>query len=258
MSLEDIEGGGKKYTVKPFYTSWSMKWFKFVPTIILAATVPAWCGSGQGKPLTFDPALLDSTLGKSEKPEKWQGVTKTKKEPPKTHYFLPTGFTFPARLENAIYSYNVESPAIAIVEKDIEYLKKTVIPAGTRVIGTVSVQQDHDRILITFHTMVSPKEGDEIHIQGIALMLDGSAGVKGNVETHKDATIASTVLRSVISGAGEALTISGASPVAAQAAQGLSGEATSLLDTQRQQVTTSISVDADTGLRIYLSRRIEY
>lgn len=231
-----------------------MKWFKIVSVLLFAAT-PAWCVSGQEKSSTFDPAFLDSTLGNAKKQSKWLGVTK--KEPAKTRYFLPTGFTFPARLENAVYSYNVESPAIAVVERNIEYLDRVVIPRNTRVIGTVSVQQDHDRILITFHAMVFP-EGDEIRIQGIALMLDGSAGIQGKVETHKDSAIASTVLRSVITGAGQALTVSGVSPVAAQAAQGLSGEMTNELSSQRQQVSTSISVDADTGLRIYLPQRIEY
>ncbi|MBI3552607.1 MAG: hypothetical protein HY077_08805 [Elusimicrobia bacterium] len=150
-----------------------------------------------------------------------------------------------------------ESPAIAVVDREVEYLKKAVIPVGTKVIGTVSIQQTHDRALIIFHTIVFP-EGDEMKFSGMALSLDGSAGIKGKVETHKDSSVANTVLKSVVTGTQGALMFSGVSPIAAGATQGLSNEATKELDLQRQEVTTSISVDAETGLKVYLPQRIEY
>lgn len=185
----------------------------------------------------------------------WQGVTQ--KVPSKLNYFLPTGLSFPARLENMIFSYNVETPAVAVVERNISYLKRIVIPADTRIIGTVSVQQSHDRVLIAWHTMVFP-EGDEIKLSGIALSLDGSAGLKGKVETHKDSAVANTVLRSVVSGTQAALNITGVSPITSQATQGISQEALKELDVQKQQATTSVTVDADTGLRVYVNQRLEY
>lgn len=190
-----------------------------------------------------------------EAPEPWKGVAQ--KTPLKANYFLPTGFSFPARLENAVYSYNVETPAIAVVERDIAYLKRVVVPAETRVIGAVTVQKSHDRVLITFHSLVFP-DGEEVRLPAIALALDGSAGLKGKVETHKDSAVANTVLRSVVSGTQAALNIAGISPIASQAAQGVSQEALRELDLERQQVTTSISVDADTGLRVYVNQRLEY
>lgn len=188
-------------------------------------------------------------------PAKFQGVTQ--KTPSKTNYFLPTGFTFPVRLENAVYSYNVETPAIAIVERDVAYLSRVVIPANTRVIGTVAVLKSHDRILVTFHTLVF-ESGDEVKFNGMALSLDGSAGLKGKVETHKDSAVANTVLRSLVSGTQAALDVSGVSPIASQATGGLAQEAVKELDTQRQEVTESITVDAETGLRVYIPQRLEY
>ena len=229
-----------------------MRCFKLSLALMLSA--PAWCAAGQT--VAFDPIRFDAGLAKDGPPAPWQGVTK--KAPLTTNYFLPTGFTFPVRLANAVYSYNVASPAIAVVERNVEYLKKVVIPAGTQVIGTVSVAQAHDRILVVFHTMVFPDTGDEVQFAGMALSLDGSAGIKGKVETHKDSAVANTVLRAVVTGTSQALTMTGVSPIAAHAAQGLSGEATRELDTQRQQVTTSISVDAETGLRVYIPQRLEY
>lgn len=200
-------------------------------------------------------AVVDRTTKAKAGEVDWQGVTQ--KTPSKLNYFLPTGFSFPARLENMIFSYNVETPAIAIVERNISYLKRVVIPADTRVIGTVSVQQSHDRAIVTWHTIVFP-EGDEIKLSGIALSLDGSAGLKGKVETHKDSAVANTVLRSVVSGTQAALDITGVSPITSQATQGISQEALKELDVQKQQVTTSITVDADTGLRVYVNQRLEY
>ena len=199
--------------------------------------------------------LLRQRGGKSDAPTEWLGVTQ--KTPVKTNYFLPTGFTFPVRLENAVYSYNTETPAIAVVEKDVIYRQHIVIPADTRVIGTVGVVKSHDRVLINFHTLVFTS-GDEVKFSGMGLSLDGSAGVKGKVETHKDSSVANTVLRSLVSGTQTALTVSGISPIASGATAGLSQEATKELDMQKQEVTESISIDAETGLRVYIPQRIEY
>ncbi|MDE2491545.1 MAG: TrbI/VirB10 family protein [Elusimicrobia bacterium] len=216
--------------------------------VLSAATVSA-------QETVVTPAFQTPAPPAPRTPQAWQGVTK--KTPTPTRYFLPTGFTFPARLENAVYSYNVQTPAIALVERDVVFLNKVVIPAGTRIIGTVQVLKSHDRVLIDFHTIVFAT-GDEVKFQGMALSLDGSAGLKGKVETHKDSAVANTVLRSLVSGTQAALDVSGVSPVATQAAQGVAQEAVQSLDTQRQSVTESISIDADTGLRVYLPERLEF
>ncbi len=226
---------------------WSKRGLGLLTAVLLGGT-PAFCEAPRS-------AGADRGLKGREAPEPWKGVAQ--KSPLKANYFLPTGFSFPARLENAVYSYNVETPAIAVVERDISYLKRVVVPAETRVIGNVTIQKSHDRVLINFHTLVFP-EGDEVKVGGLALALDGSAGLKGKVETHKDSAVANTVLRSVVSGTQAALDITGISPIASQATQGISQEALRELDLEKQQVTTSISIDADTGLRVYVNQRMEY
>jgi hypothetical protein len=217
-------------------------------SVLFAATA----ASAQGPAADY---LLRPKGGKTDAPAEWIGVTQ--KTAVKTNYFLPTGFTFPVRLENAVYSYNIETPAIAVVEKDVVYLHKVVIPADTHVIGTVGIVKSHDRVLITFHTLVFTT-GDEVKVAGMGLSLDGTAGVKGKVETHKDSSVANTVLRSLMRGTQTALTVTGISPIASGATEGLSQEATKELDTQRQEVTESITVEAETGLRVYIPQRIEY
>jgi type IV secretion system protein VirB10 len=225
-----------------------MRWSRRAAALLAAALLG-------GNPAVAQSPGAERLFRGREAPEPWKGVAQ--KTPLKANYFLPTGFSFPARLENAVYSYNAETPAIAVVERDIAYLRRVVVPAETRVIGAVTVQKSHDRVLITFHTLVFP-DGEEVRLPAIALALDGSAGLKGKVETHKDSAVANTVLRSVVSGTQAALNIAGISPIASQAAQGVSQEALRELDLERQQVTTSISVDAATGLRVYVNQRLEY
>lgn len=220
---------------------------------LLAALALAPCAVS-AQETVVDRAFLENKKA-SGPPEEFHGVTV--KVPAKTRYFLPTGYTFPVRLENAVYSYNVETPAIAVVERDVVYLNHVVLPAGTRIIGTVAVLKSHDRILVNFHTIVFDK-GDEVRFSGMALSLDGSAGLKGKVETHKDSAVANTVLRSLVSGSQAALDATGVSPIASQATQGLSQEAVKELDSQRQEATESVTVEADTGLRVYLPQRLEY
>jgi type IV secretory pathway VirB10-like protein len=218
----------------------------------VATTFAANARAAQSYPR--DPVFFDRSFVK-EAPAPWQGVTK--KAERKTSYFLPTGFVIPAHLENQIVSYNVASPCIATVERDVVYLSSVVIPTGTRLIGTVSVEQSHDRILVNFNDIVFPT-GDEVRFSGMALSLDGSSGIEGKVQTYKDSAVANTVLRSFITGTQSALMYSGISPIATGATQGLTGEATKELDTQRQQVTTSITVEAQTGLQVYLNQRLEF
>jgi len=185
----------------------------------------------------------------------WTGVTK--KSEGKGKYFLPTGFTFPCRLNTAIFSYNIKTPAIATVERDIVYLGRVVIPQKTRVIGSVGIQKSNDRVLIQFHTLVFP-QGDETPIPGMAISLDGSAGIKGKVDKQKDSAVANTVLRSVLAGGQTALEMGSANPVVSQTTSGITQEALRDLALERQQVTSSISVAAETSVRVYIVRRTYY
>lgn len=229
-----------------------MDLFKSFLNVLCAASFLAT--TAHAAPSLIDPVYFDRALT-TKAPHPWKGVTKKAEQ--KANYFLPTAFTVGARLTTKAVSYNVASPCIAVVDRDIVYLGSVVIPSGTQFIGTVAVEKSHDRILIDFHDIVFPT-GDEVHFLGMALSLDGSAGIKGEVQTFKDAAVANTVLRSVVTGTSNALMLSGVSPIAAGMTQGLSNEATRDLDTQRQQVTVSITVPEDTGIRVYVNQRLEY
>ena len=98
--------------------------------------------------------------------------------------FLHTGFTFDAVLRTAIFSYNTNTPVIAETEFDVSFLGKTMIPKGTKLIGTSAIEKTDDRVNVAFHTMVFP-DGSEIKFNGLALWTDGSAGIIGK-KTRKN------------------------------------------------------------------------
>jgi hypothetical protein len=66
------------------------------------------------------------------------------------------------------------------------------------------------------------------------------------------------VLRSFVNGTQAALDMSGVSPIASSATQGITQEAVKELDVQRQEVTQSITIEAETGMRVYIPQRFEF
>src|ERR1019366_8914548 len=52
--------------------------------------------------------------------------------------FLPTGFIFSALLPDAIYSYNVAVPIVALIEDDVKFGGHLVLPRGTHLVGNAS------------------------------------------------------------------------------------------------------------------------
>jgi len=193
-------------------------------------------------------------------PEKWKGVAKRTENKANYNYFLPTGFTWNGRLQNTIYSFAQQSPVILDVDRDIVYLNRVVIPAGTRVIGAALVEQNGDRILVQMGVLVFPT-GDEVAFSGMALSLDGSVGLAGRVERRKDSQVANRVLRALLTGTQAAVEVTAANPITAQVTQGVGQEAVQELDTEKQRavaVDKSITVDADVSVSVYLNRRLEF
>jgi type IV secretory pathway VirB10-like protein len=176
----------------------------------------------------------------------WAGLTKKPQNICKT--FLHTGFSFDAVLRTAIYSYNTETPVIAIAEYDIIFLDSVVIPKGTKFIGTTSIIKSNDRVNVVFHTAVFP-DGYEIPFEALALNTDGSAGIPGKVDKARASIPARVLLEAAGTGA------SLASPVAGSAVQELSKAAQDDLD---KASSYSISVRNDTPILLYIVKRIEY
>jgi hypothetical protein len=92
---------------------------------------------------------------------------------------LPAGTEIVAHTANAISS-GLESPVVAVVDRNVEMNDSVVIPQGARVIG-YTAGTVKDRINIRFTSVLMPNNR-EITISGLALMKDGSAGLLGKAQ----------------------------------------------------------------------------
>jgi type IV secretory pathway VirB10-like protein len=92
---------------------------------------------------------------------------------------LPSGTEITAHTTNAISS-GLESPVIAVVDRNIQLGDAIVIPQGARIIG-YTAGAVKDRINVRFTSLILPNNR-EITISGLALMKDGSAGLLGKVQ----------------------------------------------------------------------------
>jgi len=187
-------------------------------------------------------------------PASWKGIKAP--SPKKGNYALPTGFTFEAVLEGAVFSYNLLTPAVAVLEEPIDYQGEIVFPKGTKLVGQVEVLHTLDRVNINFRTVVFP-DGQEIRGDFLGLSMDGSAGVKGKVETHKDAVAAKIAMKSVLAGV-QASAAAGTPTVESSVASGLSQQASSYMDTSSVKTVESISIEERTPLKIMLRERLEF
>ncbi len=92
---------------------------------------------------------------------------------------LPAGTEIAAHTTNAISS-GLESPVVAIVDRDVKIGDVVIIPQGSRVIG-YTAGAVKDRINVRFTSLLLP-DRPEITISALALMRDGSAGLVGKVQ----------------------------------------------------------------------------
>lgn len=92
---------------------------------------------------------------------------------------LPSGTEITAHTTNAISS-GLESPVIAVVDRNVQMGDAIIIPQGTRVIG-YTAGAVKDRINVRFTSIVLPNNR-EVMVSALALMKDGSAGLVGKVQ----------------------------------------------------------------------------
>lgn len=92
---------------------------------------------------------------------------------------LPSGTEIIAHTTNAISS-GLESPVIAVVDRNVQIGNSVVIPQGARVIG-YTAGAVKERINVRFTSLILPSNR-EVTISGLALMRDGSAGLVGKVQ----------------------------------------------------------------------------
>ena len=145
---------------------------------------------------------------------------------------LPTGTEIVAHTTNAISS-GLESPVVAVVDRNVELNDSALIPQGARVIG-YTAGAVKDRINVRFTSVLLPSNR-EITISGLALMKDGSAGLVGKVQGSG---------RPILSGAARIGT--GAAVVATQfAGQGSLNQPFSQADYLRNQMAAEVATQGN-------------
>ncbi len=145
---------------------------------------------------------------------------------------LPAGTEIVAHTTNAISS-GLESPVVAVVDRNVEVNDSVLIPQGARVVG-YTAGAVKDRINVRFTSVLLPNNR-EITISGLALMKDGSAGLVGKVQGGG---------RPILSGAARIGT--GAAVVATQfAGQGSLNQPFSQADYLRNQMAAEVATEGN-------------
>jgi type IV secretory pathway VirB10-like protein len=110
-------------------------------------------------------------------------MKKTKKNIISYFNGIPPGTTVYAELTTAVFSFNTKAPVKAKLLQNIYTKKrKLVMPEGTIFLGTVSTIHSQDRVNIAFSQAVYPN-GETYNINALALSNNGSAGIKGQVNS---------------------------------------------------------------------------
>jgi len=101
-----------------------------------------------------------------------------------------------------------------------------LIPKGSLFLGEASAQKSLDRINISFNRMVLPS-GEEVRIRAMALSGDGTGGIQGKVNKHRDKAVFKALAETALSGLG---LFTG----------GIRREAVSMTDTLRMNASSSL------------------
>jgi hypothetical protein len=113
---------------------------------------------------------------------------------------VPQGAVINAYTKYKIFSYNTSVPVIAIAVSGYYSDGKAVFEKGAEFFGTVSVKHSLNRLNINFDKIIE-KTGKSLTIDAIAMMPDGSGGVKGDVHNHYTGNILTSIAQGIVGAA---------------------------------------------------------
>ncbi|MCL4322209.1 MAG: TrbI/VirB10 family protein [Deltaproteobacteria bacterium] len=113
---------------------------------------------------------------------------------------IPQGTVVSAYTKYKIFSYNTGVPIIAILSNSYYYRGKAGLKKGDKFFGIVSVKHSLNRLNISFDKIIK-RSGEEVSIDAIAMMPDGSGGIKGDVHYHYAGNILTSIAQGVIGAA---------------------------------------------------------
>lgn len=132
--------------------------------------------------------------------------------------YAPFGRLIRCQLIVTVDSSSISTPIIGLVTDDVFHNGELVIPAGTEVHGTASLDHVRERISSTGRWTLVWQTGEELTLDGIALdredeleegswsITDGSAGLRGRILKSDEFAEAKLFAASFLSGAASSLT----------------------------------------------------
>ncbi len=113
---------------------------------------------------------------------------------------IAIGTVVNAYIKYKIFSYNTEVPVIAILSNTYYYKRKPFLKKGDKFFGMVSVKHSLDRLNIHFNRIIKTN-GLSLGINALAMMPNGSGGVKGNIHRHYKTNILTSLASGVVGAA---------------------------------------------------------
>lgn len=198
--------------------------------------------------------------------------------------FAAFGRLLRCQLVNTVDSSRIETPIIAMAERDLWQNGRLIVPAGTEVHGSAQASNMRDRIASNSNWILIFQDGRELKVNGTALdyaseenegwaVTDGSAGLRGYTIQSDPNRELKLIFASMLQGAArgaqdqiQALTPMGT--VAATQTGGLQNALTSGLQSATQQYTQLITqqvgqdpyfvrVPAGTPFYLYITQTLD-
>jgi hypothetical protein len=113
---------------------------------------------------------------------------------------IPIGTVVNCYIKYKVFSYNTEVPVIAILSNTYYYKNKQFLKKGDKFFGMVSVKHSINRLNIHFNRIIKTN-GSSLNINAIAMMPDGSGGVKGDVHHHYETNALTSLAQGVVGAA---------------------------------------------------------
>ncbi|MEQ1664559.1 MAG: TrbI/VirB10 family protein [Bdellovibrionales bacterium] len=197
-----------------------------------------------------------------------QGQVISRKDAARSEYVIPSGSRVMVVLDGNLNSELTQSPVVSILKNGFSFQGRTLLPAGSKILGRVGPGQDSDRISVNFDQVVFPN-GHQMAITGVAMMPDGSPGVVGEFHSGRGYKIAGALGSSFLAGAAAALQTNQVNMLGLEAPKGstrnaiLNGVAQSALEQGRrfgeeaQNQQGYVIVPTGTSFQIYIDREVD-
>jgi hypothetical protein len=173
--------------------------------------------------------------------------------------FAPFGRLIPCELVITVDSSSINTPIVGLVTEDVYHHGQLIIPTGTEVHGSATVDRTRERIASNGRWTLVWQNGEELSVSGLALdherdgdtgtwaITDGSAGLRGRLIKSDNLAEVKLYAAALLSGAADVFTDTSTSAFGSFALPSLQNAplkgAQSVLDRYAQQILTAIERD---------------